>query len=192
MGTDVVARRDRVPVRGVVRDTGALATRFERFAALEADGHSRLYGRLARAVATDRELLSLAAHAAPGQPAPNLFLAAVHHLLLGGADHPLRRFYPSVGGHGRGDPAPAFRDFCRVHREYLAALLAARRVQTNEVRRCALLVPAIGAAWRRLEERPLALVEVGAAAGLNLGWDRYRYVYVPQGSWGNPASLTGS
>src|SRR5262245_33491244 len=57
---------------GVVLDPSALATRFERFAALEADGHSRLYGRLARAVAADRELLSLAARAAPGQPPPNL------------------------------------------------------------------------------------------------------------------------
>ncbi|HEY3187452.1 MAG TPA: DUF2332 domain-containing protein [Solirubrobacteraceae bacterium] len=169
-------------------DPSALATRFERFAALEADGHSRLYGRLARAVAADRDLLSLAAHAAPGQPAPNLFLAAVHHLLLGGVEHPLRRFYPSVDGHDRGDPAPAFRDFCRVRWEQLAALLATRRVQTNEVRRSALLVPAIGAAWRRLGERPLALVEVGAAAGLNLGWDRYGYRYVPQGSWGDRAS----
>ena len=47
-----------------------------------------------------------------------------------------------------------------------------RSTQTNEVGRCAYLRPCIAAA---ADGRPLALVEVGASAGLNLNLDRYAY-----------------
>ena len=51
-------------------------------------------------------------------------------------------------------------------------LLRHRRTQTNEVGRCAILLPVLA----RLQG-PLALVEVGASAGLCLLLDRYRYRY---------------
>jgi hypothetical protein len=163
----------------------ALAAVFERFAAFECAGHSRLYERLARGVAADPELLALAADAQPGQPVPNLLFAAVHHLLLGGAPGDLARYYPSVGGADEGDPVPAFRAFCRAHRPAVEHLLATRRVQTNEVRRSAILLPGFARAAERAG-RPRAIVEVGAAAGLNLRWDRYRYDYGAAGAWGDP------
>jgi hypothetical protein len=68
-----------------------------------------------------------------------------------------------------------FRQFLRDHRDSLTELVATRRVQTNEVRRCTTLLPAFTAA--RPDDRPLALIEVGASAGLNLLFDRYRYDY---------------
>jgi hypothetical protein len=48
----------------------------------------------------------------------------------------------------------------------------ARRTQTNEPARCAMLLPALA----RLKQ-PLALLEVGASAGLCLLQDRYGYDY---------------
>src|SRR5260370_40511385 len=48
----------------------------------------------------------------------------------------------------------------------------ARRTQTTEPARCAILLPALG----RLPQ-PLALIEAGASAGLTLLFDRYSYDY---------------
>ncbi len=63
-------------------------------------------------------------------------------------------------------------------------LLTERTTQTNEVGRCAALLPAFAAIAAREPARPLALVEVGASAGLNLRFDRYRIDYSPTGTAG--------
>lgn len=68
-------------------------------------------------------------------------------------------------------------------REWLARFVAKQQVQTNEVQRCWALLPAFLSLG---DERPLELIELGASAGLNLVWDRYRYVY-GAGSWGEGA-----
>ena len=69
---------------------------------------------------------------------------------------------------------PAFAEFCETHAAAIAAIIEARVVSTNEVRRCALLLPAFARAAARLGE-PLHLVEVGTSAGLKLLWDHYAY-----------------
>ena len=167
-----------------------LAERFARFAREECAGYSPLYAHLAAGVAEDRRLLALAAGAAPGQPPPNLLLGAVHFLLLRGAAGSLARFYSDLVP----DPAPAaeaypaFRAFCLAHEGAIRALLASRRVQTNEVGRCAYLYPVFAEVAARAG-RPLALVEVGASAGLNLNWHRYAYRYGgDDGVYGVPGS----
>jgi hypothetical protein len=167
-----------------------LAGEFRRFAEVEC-GDSPLYRRLASAVAEDPELLELAADTAESQPAPNLLFAAVHFLLLEGTEHPLAEFYPTVVGDAvrPGDPAQALRAFCRAQRPALRALLASRRVQTNEVGRAGVLLPGLTWTARQARGRPLALVEVGASAGLLLLWDRYRYLYEGAGTLG-PADST--
>lgn len=154
-----------------------LSQRFLTFAEKECVPASPLYARLARGVAEDDDLLALAAHARPGQPVPNLLFAAVQYRLLLGEAPALARYYPSLAPEapGRADPFPLFRDFCLSHRAVLTALLATRLVQTNEVRRCACLLPAFGLVQALAGGRPLALIEVGASAGLNLLWDRYAY-----------------
>ena len=86
------------------------------------------------------------------------------------------------------DPFPLFRAFCLEHAEAITSLLATRRVQTNEVRRCACLLPAFTVAARRLGDRPLALIEIGASAGLNLLWDHYHYDYGIGGQCGDPTA----
>ena len=54
----------------------------------------------------------------------------------------------------------------------LSRVMLARRTQTNEPARCATLLPALA----RLPG-PLALIEVGASAGLTLLFDQYSYDY---------------
>ena len=68
-------------------------------------------------------------------------------------------------------------------RDWLVAFTSEQNVQTNEVQRCWALLPA----FLSLAGRPFDLVELGASAGLNLVWDRYRYLYAA-GSWGPEAS----
>jgi hypothetical protein len=57
-------------------------------------------------------------------------------------------------------------------REPLRALILSRSTQTNEPARCAVLLPALVCL-----PQPLALIEVGASAGLCLYPDRYGYDY---------------
>ena len=164
---------------------------FRRFGERECVPASPLYGRLAIGIAGDAELLAIAC-TARARPVPNLFLAAAHALLLQGIEHPLAAYYPGISGRPNAassdDPFPTFRAFCLEHAVAIEQLLATRRVQTNEIRRCACLLPAFTIAARRLGDRPLALVEIGASAGLNLGWERYHYDYGAGGQCGDPAA----
>jgi hypothetical protein len=163
----------------VTVDHPALAQRFARFAQVECCGSSPLYEALSWSIAGDDDMLDLAAHAAPGQPVPNLFFAAVHFVLARAPDAPLAEFYPSLTAAARppGEAYPSLRTFCRDHAAAIRSLLESRRVQTNEVGRCAYLFPAFTLVGQLAGDRPLALIEIGASAGLNLLWDRYGYRY---------------
>lgn len=158
-------------------------------------GTSPLYERLARGVADDSDLLALAAETPDGKSPPHLLLAAVQYLLLSGWDHELADFYPSVTENPRdltapteSDPVPAFREFALAHTEEIRELVDSRRTQTNAVRRCTALLPAFEVVSRRANRQPLALVEVGPSAGLNLLWDRYGYDYGEAGQCGDSNS----
>jgi len=151
---------------------------------------SPLYALLAAAVAEDTALLGLAERTRPGQPPPNMLFAAVHDLLLRGDRHPLAAFYPSLGGRAPAGPAAvaAFRDFCLGRAASIGELLATRLTQTNETARCAYLLPAFAMVQRLGGGRPLALIEVGASAGLNLNFDRYGYDYGDGREYGEPGA----
>ena len=160
-----------------------LRTAFHYFARVEAPGlASPTYEELAHGVSTDDDLLEIAAHTQPHQPAPNMLFAAVQYLLLTGLDHPLAANYPIIAGRQRPlAPAfPHFRDFCLQHRERILELIATRRTQTNVVRRCTCLLPAFSIVCRETSS-PLALIDLGASAGLNLNFDRYAYSYQRDG-----------
>jgi hypothetical protein len=129
-----------------------------------------LYQRLAREAAEDPDVLRLMLSAQPNDRLPHLLFAAVQYLLLGEGSHPLTRFGEA--------PYAEFRDWCLDRRDQLDRLIATRVVQTNEVARCAGLLPCLAAVAAATEPgRPLALIEPGASAGLNLLFDRYRYDY---------------
>jgi hypothetical protein len=165
-----------------------LRTSFEHFARMTCE-QSPLYGFLSARVAETPEMLALASGGQKRQPPPNLLFGAVQFLLLKGATHPLTAYYPSLGGTAPAEEAwPAFLDFCDRHRNEILEQVRSRRVQTNEVGRCALLLPAVALGQREMD-KPLHLIEVGASAGLNLVLDRYRYEYSNGHTVGDPSPV---
>lgn len=162
-----------------------LAETFRHFATQRAGSYAPLYARLAEAIAHDPVLLQVAAGARPGQSRPDLLLGAVHDLLHDHPTHPAARFYPSLRPHPdcNSDPAPDVLAFCHDHLDRLTERVTTRLVQTNEVRRCTFLLPALHAVARLTGGRPLALIEVGASAGLNLLFDHYGYRYTRSDGW---------
>ncbi len=151
---------------------------FTNFAETGTSGDTPLYEHLSRCIADDPYLLALAAQKLDSQPAPNILFAAVHHLLLGGADHPLRDYYANLTDPPNADDAfPAFRDFCQTFHAPLLELIRTHRTQTNEVNRCILLLPGFTAIGKRLNGGEAHLIELGPSAGLNLNWPYYFYDY---------------
>jgi hypothetical protein len=131
-----------------------LAGVYARFAENEAHGRSPLYAELAKGVSTDRAVLNMLAELPPVKQQPNLLFASVRY----------RHGVPAGWGQ--------FRGWVLDHREELIATILARRTQTNEPARCATLLPLLATL-----PQPLALLEVGAAAGLCLLPDYYAYDY---------------
>lgn len=152
-----------------------LAADFVRFADAEC-GPIPMYERLVRAIAVDLDVLSILYAAPPGQRRPVLLLAALHDLLLEEPNLPLARWYRSITGHEppADDPWPTARELLLERRDQLEQVVATRTIQTNEVNRSVIWFAAMRAACADLSDTPVALIELGASAGLNLRWDRYR------------------
>jgi len=158
----------------------------EQAAACEVMG-SPLYARLLEATAADLEAEGPSWAVLRGKvvDTPLRFMAAMHRLVLTGLAPDLAAHYPSAGGQAAGDAWPAFRRALVARRDEIRALLDLA-CQTNEVGRSAAL---LGGFLVVVAETglPLALAEIGASAGLNLRWDRYRYETVGS-AWGDPES----
>ena len=119
----------------------------------EARGRSPAYETLAAAVAGDGLILEFLDTLPPPKRQPNLLFAAARYL-------------------GTPSDIGALRTLVRRDAAGLSRVMLARRTQTNEPARCATLLPALAAL-----PGPLALIEVGASAGLTLLFDRYSYDY---------------
>lgn len=135
-----------------VTQPGSVAASYRRWAEVEAEGRSPLYAAWARGVADDEPLCAALAQLEPIKRQPNLLFAAA-------------RF--------EGVPLVAWNDAREMIArswERIRSTMLARLTQTNEARRMATLLPAIAHL-----EGPIALVEVGASAGLCLYPDRWRY-----------------
>src|SRR5262249_12767595 len=154
---------------------------------------SRLYSTLLRQAAEDSQAEGVCwavlhdHHDDPPDSALALrFLGAVHRLVLEGKAPQLADCYPSAGGDGDCDELwPRFKAVVHKHAEALCELVR-RPVQTNEVGRCAALLGGFLEVARHTG-LPLRLLEVGAAGGLILRWDQYRYEE-NDGGWGDPGS----
>lgn len=167
-------------------DLDYLAEQFRRFGIHVIT--SPLYQRLANVVAADHDLLQIAAQGRQ-HPYPNLFFAAVHYLLMAEPEAELAHYYPSLTDQpDPSDPSLALRRFCLSHADVLTEIVRSRLVQTNEVGRCATQLPAFGLVAALGGDRPLAMIEVGSSAGLNLNWDRYGYSYSDGRARGDPAA----
>lgn len=145
-----------------------------------ADSSSPLYGRVLDAVVADLRAGDVCAELLTGRGDDPLgsalalrFLGGVHRIVLEGRAPELAAFYPSVGGHDRGDPGPAFLTTVRRHHAEVSRRIE-DGVQTNEVGRAAVLVGGYAAVAARTL-LPLRVLEVGASAGLNLRWDHFAY-----------------
>jgi len=117
----------------------------------EVDG---LYADWAGGVAADAGLAELIATLPRLQRQPQLFFAVTR--LVGAPELAF----------------PEWREWVLTHWSLVASASVGRTTQTNEPARCAALLPALG-----LLDGPLALLEVGASAGLCLYPDRYSYRY---------------
>lgn len=135
----------------MTEDTSA---RYRRFGQIEAPGISELYAALALGVADDAALIELIAALPRRKQQVNLVFGAARFL---GA--PMTAY-------------GAFRDWLLANWQQTEAVVLSRQTQTNEAGRCALYLPILS----RLPQ-PLALIEVGASAGLCLHPDRYSYRY---------------
>lgn len=140
-------------------DTGdagaAVAERYARFARHEAGNRSALYAEWAAGVAGDRAVCDVLARIPASHRQPPLVFAVTRLL-------------------GSGEPGFArWRRWLLAHADAVVDECGRRSVQTNEPLRCAALLPALSRV-----PGPIALLEVGASAGLCLYPDRYSYRYV--------------
>jgi len=171
-------------------DQAHLSQTFRNFAHIECKDSSKLYEYLSLNIAEDNELLDLCLHAKEGQPVPNLLFGAVHYLLLNGRDHVLSQYYPSVVANPLDVDGSFihFKEFCRQYRREVTTILQSKLVQTNEVRRCAYLYPSFCYMFNKVK-KPLALIEIGTSAGLQLLWDKYSYSYGTNEIYGDQHSI---
>lgn len=133
-------------------ELGRLAKRYRRFAADEAHGVSPHYERLTQEIADSPDILRFLGKLPAPRRQPNLLL---------GAATLIARRAPDIG---------LLADLVANHSDELRATMLKRTTQTNEPARCAVLLPLLAAL-----PQPLALIEVGASAGLCLLPDRYGY-----------------
>ena len=120
----------------------------------ELHGISPSYEALCRGVAGSEAVCALLDRLPRGKRQPNLLLGAVRFL-----DGPV-------------DGPTAFLNFVAAQWDVVADTMLTHSTQTNEPGRCATLLPLLCSL-----PQPLALVEVGASAGLCLYPDRYSYRY---------------
>jgi hypothetical protein len=131
-----------------------ISAQYRRFAEQEASGKSPLYQALALGVAGDAAILGFLQTLPPAKRQPNLLFAAVRHVT------------------GTPSDWAGFRCSLLTHLDAVRRVMLTRSTQTNEPARCATLLPVLA----RLPQ-PLALIEVGASAGLCLLPDHYGYDY---------------
>ena len=181
-----------------IRTDEVLAACFDEFGRLEcaatrlgvSGGGSPTYAVLSRHVAGSAALLALARECRVGQPVPNLVFAAVKRLLAEEPQGRLAELYRCAvrSEEVSRDLPREFERFCLAHVDAIVNLVQSRSVQTNEVGRCSFLMPAFSVVAGDAG-RNLALIDVGAGAGLNLLWDRFDYRYSDGSRFGSGRSL---
>ena len=134
--------------------TASTADRYRAFAEVEARGMSATYEAWAAGVASDAAVLALIDELPPQKRQPNLVFSAAR--LLG----------------AQSGTYPVFAEWLAAHWSEVRGVVLTHATQTNEAARCALHLPVLGGI-----EGPIALLEVGASAGLCLYPDQYSYRY---------------
>ncbi len=149
----------------------ATAEWYRHFGTVDAPGNSPCYAEWATGIAEDAELIRRIDQWPYNKRQPLLMLAAARFL---GA---------------RVSPYGQFRRFLDRNWEDVSRIVLSRATQTNEAGRCATLLPSL-AQIAAAEDRPLALIEVGASAGLALFPDRYGYEFRTAGPHEGAGAVT--
>ncbi len=139
----------------------AVAAQYLNFAA-HCEGESPCFVEWARGVAADEEVLAWVDQLPGLKKQPNIVFAAARW-------------------HGVPAPGPyaGLRDALLADDGTIRATIMTRSTQTNEVGRLATLLPAFASV---VPSGPVALIEAGASAGLNLYPDRWGYAWsTPEG-----------
>lgn len=142
-----------------------VSVRYSDFAKFEVRARTPVYLSWARGIADDPDTCELISSLPRIKRQPVLVFAAVRH-----------------AGAAETEDYADFRDFLHAHWAEIEQIALTHSTQTNEAKRCAVLLPFLS-----LLGSPLSLVEVGAAAGLCLYPDRYAYRYTVDG--GTPREL---
>ena len=142
---------------------------YERFARQEAVGRSPLYVAWAEGVAADDEVLALLGELPPEKRQPNLLFACARWC---GAADGMREVSAADADVG-GTSYTAFREFVLSNWSRVSREMRVRSTQTNEPGRTASILPLL--AQIDDAEGPLALIDMGASAGLCLYPDRYSF-----------------
>lgn len=152
-----------------------LSERFIKFAEDECKESSILYENLVLHISQEPKLLSLFDTVPTQQPVPNIFLGAVHFLLLKGYDDTLLEMYHDENRQFE-LLFDTFDKFCLENKEEIRQIMKEKRVQTNGIRRTAYIYPLLSFVSQK-HKVPISLVEIGTSAGLHLLVDQYRYSY---------------
>lgn len=139
------------PKHGITK----LAGYYQRFARLEASGQSAIYESLASAIASDDSILEKIAELPPRKRQPNLLFGVVNLL------------------YGREKSAAERLELIQENWSVIRNQVENRNTQTNEPARTAILLPVLAQM-----RQPIALLELGAAAGLCLVPDMYDFSYM--------------
>lgn len=121
-----------------------------------------------------------------GDSVPLRLAGTLHALVLSGLNAALASVYPPH--HVDDDALWAAVSNALVENESFIQERLNSAPQTNEVRRSAALLPGF-LTLAAMFGLPFKLSEVGASAGLNLQWDRYRY-QLADFVWGGPSEVT--
>ena len=153
-----------------------ISTTFTTFAERECKGVSRLYHQLSLDISAEKELLRIANKSRKRQPIPNLFLGAIHYLLMKNPEEELAAYYPSISKQASSEiPIKLVKEFCKRREEEIVSLLQEKIVQTNAINRSAYLMPIISSRYSPNGE--LSLVDIGTSSGLTMNLDKYEYDY---------------
>jgi hypothetical protein len=130
--------------------------------------NSPLYAALCPLLAEDQTALSMYAEVPGTQRRPNLLLAALHYSVLRDQSHSFAGWFKTVDGTRTADDPEL--------QKALSSFVTERFEELKELVTSALVLPALATLGAE-QAKPVAIVEIGTSAGLNLRPDAYALAY---------------
>ena len=171
------------------QDLSQLAQKFKNIARLKSQAMSPFYSAMSERIWQDEDVFAIVSNVSPGQPPPNMIFAAALYLLDRGANPELLAEYSSNWSpEDAGTISAKFRELILNNAAEIIPILQSRRVQSNVVRRSALLALGLHHVRRAIGDGPLVNIEIGCSLGLTLLWQKFNYEYGSERSLGDANS----